>query len=396
MNIEMIGIDHKMAGLELREKLSFNQTRIRDLLVQLKQTYCLSGLIILSTCNRTEFYFSYRDNQSRIKLAELLKQICRAELVGMDEYFHRKTGYEAVQYLFELASGVHSMIFGDDQIVSQIRVALELASESRTADSVLNTVFRHAITCGKIVKSKVVLRSVSTSVATHCTQLLQDFISTNKNAKVLVIGNGEIGRIVCQELLNTDCQVFMTLRKYKHSEAKVPKGCIVVDYYERAKYFAEVDIIISATASPHYTITYEMIATLQNKPAYMLDLAVPRDIQLEIQSIPGIKCYDIDSIGRKALRDNSRELKQIEQIVQEQLRKFQEWLIFHKCARELTEVKKLALSKVAQNIDYEQTDSSKIERAVHKTVEFIFYAMKEEKSKELLTGIKSFALSKGY
>lgn len=396
MNIEMIGIDHKLAALELREKLSFNTSKIKELLPRLQQTYGLAGIVVISTCNRTEFYLSYKDGQTHIDYCKMLNKISQTELFSSADSFHHRKNMEVVQYLFELASGIHSMIFGDDQIVSQIKTALKIANEVQSSDSVLNTLFRHAITCGKAVKSQVVIRAVSTSVATHCVDILQEFIKQQNGAKALVIGNGEIGQVVCRELINHGCQVMMTMRKYKHADVKIPKDCIVVDYYERAKYFEQVDIIISATASPHHTITYEMIDNLANKPKYMLDLAVPRDIELSIHSIAGIKCYDIDSIGQKALRDNSQELGQIANIVQEQLQKFREWLIFHKCARELVEVKALALNKITQNIDDNWDDAQKIEKAVYKTVEFIFYSMKEQKSKELLTGIKSFALSKGY
>lgn len=396
MNIEMIGVDHKLAALELREKLSFNTGRIKELLPRLQQRYDLSGIVVISTCNRTEFYISYKNERKNIDYGQMLNEISHTDFFSTAGTFHHRTGMEVVQYLFELAGGIHSMIFGDDQIVSQIKTALKLANEVQTTDAILNTLFRHAITCGKIVKSKIVIRAVSTSVATHCVDILKDYTAANKNAKALVIGNGEIGQVVCRELLNAGCQVLMTLRKYKHADVKIPKGCTVVDYYERAQHFEDVDIIVSATASPHYTVTYDMIAHLQHKPAYMLDLAVPRDIELSVHSIDGIKCYDIDSIGQKALRDNSKELAQIAEIVREQLQKFREWLIFHKCARELTEVKALALNKIAQNIDNNWDDTQKIEKAVYKTVEFIFYSMKEQKSKELLSGIKDFAISKGY
>lgn len=396
MNIEMIGIDHMLAALELREKLSFNTSKIKEMLPRLQQKHNLSGLIIISTCNRTEFYFSYKDERKKLDYSRFLNEISHTELFTAADSFHHRQGMEVVQYLFELASGIHSMIFGDDQIVSQIKSALNLANEAQSSDSILNTLFRHAITCGKTVKSQIVIRAVSTSVATHCTDILKDYVQASKQPRALVIGNGEIGQIVCRELLNAGCQVLMTMRKYKHADVKIPKGCTIVDYYERAQYFEQVDIIVSATASPHYTITYDMIASLQNKPTYMLDLAVPRDIELSIQSIAGIKCYDIDSIGQKALRDNSQELAQIAALVQEQLQKFCEWLIFHKCSQELAEVKELALNKIAQNIDNSWDDEQKIEKAVYKTVEFIFYSMKEQKSKELLSGIKSFALSKGY
>lgn len=396
MNIEMLGIDYKLANIELREKLSFSQSRIKELLKKLKTNLALSGLVIISTCNRTEFYFSYHENQQPVKLDALLQQIFSEEFVDADKYFKRQSGKQVVKYLFELASGIHSMIFGDDQIVSQIKTALKLANEVHSSDAVLNTVFRHAITCGKTVKSQVVLRAVSTSVATQCTEILQEFIQSKQQTRALVIGNGEIGQVVCRELINSGCEVFMTLRKYKHSEVKVPTGCTVVDYYERSKYYEQVDIVISATASPHYTITYDTINALDKKPAYMIDLAVPRDIQVEIRNVPGIKHYDIDSIGQRALRDNTQELAQISTIVDEQLKKFNEWLIFHKCTQEMLDVKQLAMSKISQDLAYSDEEQAKIEKAIHKTVEFIFYSMKEENSKELLNGIKSFALAKGY
>lgn len=328
MKLALIGVDYKTAGIELREAISLTESRIKLILERLKATTQLDGAAIISTCNRTELYLSYQQFKSKDDLIDIFSQAVGFYEEDMKQHIYIKKGEEVITYLFELTVGMHSMIFGDDQITAQVGNAIELANGVNASDSILNTLFRHAITCAKKIKTSVTLKSVSPSVATEAVQILREYIRNKKNCKVLVIGNGEIGRSVSKVLLKEGCEVYMTLRTYKYKQDVVPVGCKTIDYESRGELFPKVDILISATKSPHHTVSYEAMAICKKRPIYLMDLALPRDIDPKIKELEDIIYYDIDTIGSNARYDNSQEISTIQEIISEQYQKFKEWLLY--------------------------------------------------------------------
>lgn len=329
MKLALIGVDYKTAGIEIREKISLTDSKIKLLLTQLKKLSYIEGVTLISTCNRTELYLSYEHFKSE---SELKRIFCGAlGYVQKDilEHIYIKKEEEVIIYLFELACGIHSMIFGDDQVASQVGDAIHLANEVQASDSILNTLFRHAVTCAKKVKTSVHLKTVSPSVATQAVDIVNEYIR-HKNCKVLVIGNGEIGRSVSELLVSAGCEVYMTLRTYKYKQNVVPDGCKIVEYEKRNELFPVVDILISATKSPHHTVSYEVINECTTKPRYIMDLALPRDIDPKVDEFGDVKYYDIDSIGKNTRYDNTQEISIIKTIIEGQLEKYYEWLFYHK------------------------------------------------------------------
>lgn len=160
-----------------------------------------------------------------------------------------------VRHLMEVASGLRSRIWGEDQIISQVKDAIALAREAGCTDGVLETLFRSAISAGKEVKTEVRLTAVPTSAASMAVELLAAKLGDLAGKKALVIGNGEMGRLSASLLQQAGCEVWVTLRTYRHGETIVPPGCGVVPYEERFHHMEGCDFLISATTSPHYTVT---------------------------------------------------------------------------------------------------------------------------------------------
>ncbi|MEN8904349.1 MAG: glutamyl-tRNA reductase [Clostridiales bacterium] len=325
MNIVMVGIDYKITSIELRENISFTSIEVRKSLLRMKENYNISGVVIISTCNRTEVYISYDKSEVEIDPISFFCEAAKFCERDFKNHLYIKKDEKAMSYLFELACGIHSMIFGEDQIISQVKEAIHIAKEEKASDATLNTLFRYVVTCAKKVKTQLVLRSVSPSVASYSIKLLEEFISKNYKTKALVIGNGVIGRMVCEELLLKGCKVFVTKRTCNNKETIVPIGCITIDYEQRETLIHQVDILISATSSPHQTISHKMIAVCEKKPEYVIDLAVPRDIDPEIQRIEGMHYYNIDTLGKTGRRDNSKEIESMKILIREYMGKFQKW-----------------------------------------------------------------------
>lgn len=323
LDIIMAGIDYHSASLELREKLRFNKSQLVDVLATIKKEDCVSGVAVITTCNRTEVYISFRQCEEADPVDIFFNAVNLDE--GMKKYFYVKKGEELAIYLFELACGIHSMIFGEDQIVAQVKEAMIIAIEEGTSDAVLNTLFRCAVTCAKKVKTQLVLSSVSPSVAGHSVQLVSEYIENNAACKVLVIGSGTVGRKVCEELIAKGCEVYITTRTHHGKSAVIPAGCKAISYHDRELYIPNVDILISATSSPHQTITFDMIDRCAIKPVYIIDLAVPRDIDPEVGNIKGVRYYNIESLGETARKDNSKEILVMKVLIDEHIEDFNKW-----------------------------------------------------------------------
>lgn len=323
MNILMAGVDYRSASIEARETIGFSPQKVKEILDRLKQKDGVSGAVILSTCNRTEVYLSF----DSYKEADPVALFCKAAEISddMKKYFYVKKGERSAVYLFELASGIHSMIFGDDQIVTQVKEAIQTAMENGSSDAKLNTLFRCAITCAKKVKTQLVLSAVSPSAAGQAARIAGEYLLKNRGSKALVIGNGVVGRSVCEALVKKGCQVYMTTRKHNSQSTIIPKGCSTLAFEDREAMIPQVDILISATSSPHQTITFDMINRCEKKPRYVIDLAVPRDIDPEVGNLQGVSYYNIDSLGETARKDNSKEIAALRVLIKEHIEDYNKW-----------------------------------------------------------------------
>ncbi len=319
----MIGLDYKSTNLEGREKASLTENNLVKNLHYVYNEYSL-GVVILSTCNRTEIYVSGQEDISDDLLLDIYKTTLKT-----DALYYIKRNEALVDYLFELSCGLHSMIFGEDQIITQVGGAISLAMEQKTSNAVLNTLFRHSVTCAKKAKTQVNARFISPSIVHKSIELAKKQIEDLSGYKVLVIGNGEMGRL-CSNLLEKEgCKVYMTKRSYKYSNAIIPQNCIAVDYATREKLYSEVDMIFSATKSPHHTVTFDSFANVKTKPKCIFDLAVPRDVEPSVEKYSEINLFDVDDIGKDASPYDIGAIKQINDIISEQKVKLAQWHEFY-------------------------------------------------------------------
>ena len=390
LSIILAYLDYKSAYIDFREKVSFTATRVREILREIKKNYDISGVVLLSTCNRTELYISSSDIDN-IDAAEILCEAAGLKDDRIISLFNIKYNNEAILHLMEVACGLQSMVLCEDQIITQVKNAALVAREEKTSDSILETLFRLGATAAKKAKTLVKIKAVPNSVAESAMDSLAKKYNLN-NKKVLVIGNGETGRLCCQKLINLGAEVTITLRKYKHGETIVPYGCSTISYDERAKILSKVDVVVSATSSPHYTITLDMLDKLDKKPQYFIDLALPRDIEPVIWNMEGIYCYNLDYICGDATEINADEISQIKEIISYYFIQFEKWNTFHKGAKLIKSIKKSTFLKVSNcidNSDISYEDCDLIEQTVNKTVDIILYSLKNELSYEMLCQLQN-------
>ena len=337
MNILMVGVDHNIANLEEREKFSFTKEQQEEGLLAVNQIDGVTGTVILSTCNRTELWLSKEGNYEVDPVAILAnlkgfekEQLSKISIVRKDK--------EAIEHLIVTACGINSRVFGEDQIISQIKDAIGFSRKLKTAGKTLDKVFSNSLAAAKKVKTSVRLTSHTPSVADsgvlEIVQVCQKEQESLLDKKCLIIGNGKMAALIAEHLVKNGAKVYMTLRKKYHIGEEVssliPKGCHMIPYEERYNALEDADFVISATLSPHYTLSLEGLSNYKFKePGYWLDLAVPRDIEPSISEKYNIEIIDIDSLGGENLMGND-QVKKAENIIGSYRDDILNWLKFRK------------------------------------------------------------------
>lgn len=294
-----ISLNYKKADIEIREKLSLS----KDILSDIKKG------VYLETCNRVELYGT-----------DGLYEYIEKYFGGVKEYLLVFENEKAISHLFKVACGLDSMVMGEDEILGQVKDAFKYSLDNGFTDYELNTVFKAAVTCAKRVKTDTLLSKKSTSVATLAASLCSKYKGEKK--RVLVIGaSGDTGHKVIKNLISTgDFEIFATVREHS-----VKNGVRLIDYKDRYKYLKDADIVISATKSPHFTITKDRAG---DKKKLYIDLAVPRDIDTAIEGV--ITIDDLKELARRNNEIRQGELEAAWAIIEEDTEALFKELALHK------------------------------------------------------------------
>ena len=386
MNIVMSGLEHSLAPIHLRERLSFTKLRTAEMIGKIYDFPYISGCVLLSTCNRTELYLSCTEE---VNPGELLCKAAGMEYTQYQQMFVTHSGQQAVQHLMEVSAGLRSRIWGEDQIISQVRNAISIARQAHTTDPVLETLFRFAISAGKEVRTKARLTAVSSSAASMAVALIKEKLGPLTHKKAIVIGNGEMGRLAASLLQKEGCDVLVTLRSYRHGETIVPPGCGVVPYDERMQHMNGIDILISATTSPHYTVTADQLSSLSHPPVIAVDLAIPRDIQPEAGNLLGLSLYNIDDLG--SFLENRTVPENVSAILQTQMNNFYRWLGYKDCMGSVDSLKQAIIQRLLRTgqLNEEMSVEEIIELSVGKTVDLLVSGLAERITSENLEKCES-------
>ena len=328
----MIGLDHKRSALSVRERFAVTKAKAGKMLADFKNDG-IGGCVILSTCNRMEFYASIRDDGDLVGLSEAL---CAALDIDFSEYGSHLTereGDSVIEHLCRVASGLDSQIIGDDQIITQVREALEFSRGQGCTDSCMETIFNLSIHAAKVIKTKIFINSLMiSSVPEKTVEKLKTMRSGPLSGlKALVIGSGRIGRQVCDLLIREGVNVTVTLRFHKSGgNVQIPDKANVINYDERYRAVEQADIVVSATASPHLTLLRSEITVLTRIPEIIVDLAVPRDVEASVGNIEGVALLTIDDISGDGLSLSPESVLTTERIIAEHIERYNRWLLYRR------------------------------------------------------------------
>lgn len=373
MSISMIGIDHSKASVDIRAKFSFTKKRAIEAMKKLKEEHGILGCIILSTCNRMEVWVSTQDDDE-ISLYDFL---CKEKEVEKDEYqdyFMKRENEEAVRHLFYLTSGLKSQILAEDQIITQVKDALTLARDAYCTDNVLEVLFRMAVTAAKKVKTEVTFSRANTSVIHQAMERLKNQGFSFEGKTCMVIGNGEMGKVTALALKEAGADVTVTVRQYRSGVVNIPQGCKRINYGERMELLPDCDLVVSATASPNYTLTKENFEEIKLDAAsvVLIDLAVPRDIDPEVGKLQNVSLYDIDSFRIDAASPKLQaSMQKAGEILDDQMKEFYDWFNGRDIFPRIEEIKadavedlNLRITKILKKTPMEQKDRESLLRAI--------------------------------
>ena len=307
----VVSINFKTASEDLRGRLSLSDEDALDYMKRLRQDG-VKECVYLSTCNRLEVY-GVGEYQ---KATRLLARYTDTNVSELRDYLLVFQGEDALRHLFRVTSGLESMVIGEDEILGQVKRAYFQAQSAGCLGEEFHPIFQAALGAAKRVKTETLLSKTSVSVATIGAAYCHKFFEGPK--KVLMIGaGGEIGKKMGMDLLSYgDCEITATIHRTHMSDPRIR----AIPYESRYQAVDEADIIISATRSPHYTLTAAHLKELTPRRRLFVDLAVPRDLDEEIARLPGVSMISIDDFQKLAKENNQVKMTQMavaEEIIDE-------------------------------------------------------------------------------
>lgn len=332
--MECISISHKTANTADRQKCFVPKEKSEDFLRDIMELDRVEQCVLLSTCNRTEIYVQGEENCFK-RLEEFWAAAAGSDGEHFRSLIRRYQGKRALRHLFCVTCGMESMVIGEDEILGQVRDAYIRSKESGYTDYELNTVFQAALACAKRVKTQTMLSKTSVSVATLAAN--EVFRLPRLHKTVLLMGSsGQMGGIILKDLLSRDnIRVIATVRSHNGIYKSISPQVENIDYRDRYEYLEEADAVISATSSPHYTLTAgrvrEHLRTLKER--LFLDISMPPDLDEEIAGLECCRLIALDDIDRLAQENNrlkKQAIAQADEILTEDLEKLCNVLAFHR------------------------------------------------------------------
>ncbi len=335
MSLRVIGINHKTAPVAIREKVAFTPEGLNNTLLQIKNDTADTSteVIILSTCNRTEIY-TFSDAKIDHIIGWLTQQNTEAA-EQIEKCVYDFSEKKAIQHVMRVASGLDSMVLGEPQILGQLKTALKIATKHDTAGTTLKRLMQHAFSTAKKVRTETSIGSNPVSVAFAAVNLAKQIFSKFENKTALLIGAGETIELVGKHLSNAKIgNIIIANRSVENANRLAKKlGGQGISLQQIGDYLADADIVISSTAAPVPIIgkgTVERaLKQRKHKPVFMVDIAVPRDIEEEVGELDDIYLYTVDdlkSVIDENIKSREKAAEQGEAMVIEHVETFMGWL----------------------------------------------------------------------
>ena len=331
-----LGVSHKTAPLELRERLALTEGRAVGVLGELLEADEVLEAASISTCNRTELYLLAADPvDAESEALTALSRVAEIRPTELVAHLYSLRGADAAEHLFRVTAGLESMIVGEAEIQGQVKRAYELALVEDATGPVLNRLFRGALAAGKRARSETGISERALSVPQVAVELARRSLGELEDRRVLVVGAGETAELTARALAARGVDaVFVANRHYDRAIGLAERfGGRAVRFEALPEMLAEADIVVSSTSSPHHVIERDELAEVMSgrdaRPLLLMDLAVPRDVAPACRELPGVTVHDMDDLQalvERNLSGRESEARRAEVILRAERARFEAWL----------------------------------------------------------------------
>ena len=331
MKLILTGLSHHTAPVEVRERLAFEEKTLPAALDRLKQRPGMIEGMILSTCNRVEVAVTADDHgDARESVESFLAEARSVEPAWVSPYLYHYNDQDAIRHLFRVASSLDSMVVGEPQILGQLKSAYSMAKECGALSGFLDQVVTRAFNVAKRIRTETEIGSSAVSVSYAAVELARDIFGTLKGKRVLLVGAGEMAESAARHLRRAGVsEIFVTNRTRSRADLLAEEfGGQAIDYEGFLAVLPEIDIVIASSGAPHFILTTgdmrEVISRRRNRPMFLIDIAVPRNIEPAVNELEGVFLYDIDDLGRVVaanLKTRKNLAEQAEEIIDEEVQR---------------------------------------------------------------------------
>ncbi len=335
MEIAVVGLSHKTAPVEIREKVAFAPDCLHETARSVRGLDGVAEAVILSTCNRVELYAATRKREEGVEsLIRFMAEHHGIPLEALRPHIYVYAGADGVRHVFRVASSLDSMVVGEPQILGQVKDAYDKAVQGSATGLVLNRFMHKAFSTAKRVRTETRIAQAAVSISFAAVELARKIFQELSGKTVMIIGAGEMCELAATHLVeNGVSQVVVTNRTFERAEKLAEHyGGRAVPFGSFAEHLQEVDIVISSTGAPHTVLGVEEVRRAmkerRQKPMFLIDIAVPRDIEPAVNDLPNVYLYDVDDLagiveGNK--KEREKEAQKAEAIVAEEVESFLKW-----------------------------------------------------------------------
>lgn len=334
MHLVTIGLNHRTAPVEIREKLSIADDMVSDALARLKSDSSVSECLILSTCNRTEVYACADTRTGDAAITDWMGGYFGIPLQDLSPHLYSYSGHKAAEHLFRVASGIDSMVIGEAQILGQVKNAYAAACGNGFTASVLNSLFQQAITVGKRVRTDTEIGRGAFSIGSVAVQLAGSIFDKLSGRTVLVVGAGEMSELTMAHLVSAGANTMLVANRTLDKAIRLASqfNGKAIEFDSLPQVLESADIVITSTGSSEPVITRKMVSAVHHarrgRPAFFIDMAVPRDIEPGVGDLDNVFLYNIDdlqSVVSAGAAGREAEIARVEEIIAEEVGEFLRW-----------------------------------------------------------------------
>lgn len=331
MNIAVIGVNHNNTPIDIREKVAFSETKKIEGINYILD-YGVNECIILSTCNRSEIYIvSNNIEQHILDIKSFYSDFFNVG--NIEQYLFIKQDKEAVEHIYDVAAGLDSIVIGEDQILGQVKEALQVAMEIGSSKKILNKLFREAITAAKEIKSSLAISEIPLSTSYIAIKHLKEKLGSLQDKRILIIGAGKISLLALKYFEEEKVGDIYITNRTMNKVNEICNECAnlnmrTLEFKQRYEFINEVDIVFTATSAPHLVIRKEDLPHIDHK-LFIIDLALPRDVDITLKENKLIDLYNIDDLKRLSDENLKRreELSlKAREIIRDSIDEFYDWI----------------------------------------------------------------------